>query len=535
MGLQALRQAQAIRMGVFWIGRMRAQRDLGAERGIVWVKGRGWRRACQKGLQDKRIQGEGREPLPQHFLKSCPRLAHGANRASKSRGGQAADLSQITLALNKSPRACVRLSIDASFPGFLTLGSARSFYRPGSGRAWGLGALCVLCRLWCVSLASDLRSEGWMGAASLAGKRILIIENDDFVAHDLVSAISEIGGIVMGPVASLSAACDLMAADQIDAAVLDINLRADMVFPAAAQLRERGIPFVFARGQEQASVPDAFGPVLRAEKPLDTDQVLSVLAQRAGDQLTRGAGDGAPPRSFLSWLPTSEANDILSFCESVECDARDVLIVEDQPIRKIYFPETAVLTVLATGTNMRPIDAAMIGPEGMTDMAHYDGDRAPLRTFVLIGGRMKQIAAETFFSLAQRSPRLQSLIANYRETIAVQFAFAALAHGTMTIEGRLARFILMVQDRLQGEDILIVHNLIADVLAVRRSGITTALHVLEGMGAIKSVRGRIIIRNRTLLRELADGSYGVAEREYLRMMSRPGYGEAGLRQPIMGG
>ena len=89
MGLQALRKAETVGMGVFRIGDMRAERHLGAERRLVRMKGRRWCRAAEKSLEHKCVEGEGREPLPQHFLKSCPHLAHGANRASKSCGGQA--------------------------------------------------------------------------------------------------------------------------------------------------------------------------------------------------------------------------------------------------------------------------------------------------------------------------------------------------------------------------------------------------------------------------------------------------------------
>ena len=89
MRLKTLRQAEAIWMGLFRIGHMRAKRHFGAEWCAFRVKGRSWRGTRQKSLEHKRIEGEGREPLPQHILKCCPCLAHGGHRASKSRLGQA--------------------------------------------------------------------------------------------------------------------------------------------------------------------------------------------------------------------------------------------------------------------------------------------------------------------------------------------------------------------------------------------------------------------------------------------------------------
>jgi CRP-like cAMP-binding protein len=155
----------------------------------------------------------------------------------------------------------------------------------------------------------------------------------------------------------------------------------------------------------------------------------------------------------------------------------------------------------------------------MTDLVLHLGDRSPMRTCVLIPGTALSIDAETFVA-AMVTPGFDRFLLAYKEVLAVQFAFAALSHGTSTIDARLARWILMLDDRLDGGSIPVVHNHIADLLAVRRSGVTTALHVLEGMGAIKSVRGMIMVRDRSVLQQLAAATYGAPEVEYARLMSR---------------
>jgi hypothetical protein len=94
----------------------------------------------------------------------------------------------------------------------------------------------------------------------------------------------------------------------------------------------------------------------------------------------------------------------------------------------------------------------------------------------------------------------------------VQISYTALAHGSYTIEERLARFLLMSFDRNSGEELPLMHEFISRMLAVRRSGVTTALHVLEGHGATKALRGHVHLRDRQVLEDLAQGSYGGGKR-----------------------
>ena len=101
-------------------------------------------------------------------------------------------------------------------------------------------------------------------------------------------------------------------------------------------------------------------------------------------------------------------------------------------------------------------------------------------------------------------------------------AYTALAHGSFTIEERLARWLLMAFDRVERSDIPLVHDSIADMLSVRRAGVTHAIHALEGHGAIRATRGLIHLRDRETLVTLAAGSYGLPEREYERLMSTLG-------------
>lgn len=115
-------------------------------------------------------------------------------------------------------------------------------------------------------------------AGALAHKRVLVVEDEYFIADDMAQALRDLGAEVVGPVPSRETALNVIAkSDQIDFAVLDINLSGEAVFPVADALKARDVPFVFATGYEQASVPSAYQDAVRWEKPFDPDDLARAL------------------------------------------------------------------------------------------------------------------------------------------------------------------------------------------------------------------------------------------------------------------
>ena len=113
---------------------------------------------------------------------------------------------------------------------------------------------------------------------ALEGMRILVVEDEYLLADDLRDALTEAGAQVLGPVPSVGDAQALIAREaEIDAAVLDINLRGEMVFPVADVLSERGVPFAFATGYDEWALPERFAGAPRVEKPLKGALVMALL------------------------------------------------------------------------------------------------------------------------------------------------------------------------------------------------------------------------------------------------------------------
>lgn len=118
-------------------------------------------------------------------------------------------------------------------------------------------------------------------ASKPGSMRILIVEDEYYVADDVARALEERGATVVGPVATIEEAERAVGEETLDGAILDMNLRGEMAFPIAERLQSRGIPFVIASGYHQNSLPERFADVPRVEKPFDTDQIVAALAARS--------------------------------------------------------------------------------------------------------------------------------------------------------------------------------------------------------------------------------------------------------------
>lgn len=117
----------------------------------------------------------------------------------------------------------------------------------------------------------------------LAGCKVLVVEDEYFLADDICRALRRAGAVVVGPFRELSeGTAAVEATPDLSSAVLDVNLDGTMVFPLADMLRGRGIPFVFTTGYDEGAIPAAYRDVPRYEKPVDAGSVARVLVTQLG-------------------------------------------------------------------------------------------------------------------------------------------------------------------------------------------------------------------------------------------------------------
>jgi len=221
---------------------------------------------------------------------------------------------------------------------------------------------------------------------------------------------------------------------------------------------------------------------------------------------------------LLQRLASDDFDRMAPMLERVQLNIRAKLIEESRVLTHVYFPESGLCSVLAVARDREVIEVGLFGRDGMTDMVASLEDRAPLRIIVQGEGEAWRISAEDFIAATGESLTFMKLMLRYQQALMTQAAHTALSHGSFTIVERLARWLLMTQDRM-GDTLPLVHEFLAMMLAVRRAGVTEALHVLEGEGAIRASRGRIQIKDRDLLIDLAQGGYGTSEAEYERLIA----------------
>ncbi len=215
---------------------------------------------------------------------------------------------------------------------------------------------------------------------------------------------------------------------------------------------------------------------------------------------------------------SEEARAQLGPLEHVDLNLRDSLEKADEPIRFAYFPDSGLVSVVAETAGAGSTEVGMIGLEGMTALAILEHDtQSPFDTFVQGAGSAQRIETERLRSALAESAELRRVFLRYARAFTIQVAATAFANGNSKLEARLARWLLMVGDRL-GETFNVTHEFLGLMLAVRRSGVTLAIQMLEGKGLIRATRGTISIVDRNGLIAHANGAYGLPEREYRRIL-----------------
>lgn len=196
-----------------------------------------------------------------------------------------------------------------------------------------------------------------------------------------------------------------------------------------------------------------------------------------------------------------------------------LLIEPHRPIENVLFLESGLGSVIAFTPAGESAEVGLYGSDGLIGMPVILGtDRSPHKLTMQIGGEGYRMPAEALRGALQRSTTLRTLLLHYIQVFLIQVAQTSVSNALHTVEERLARWILMSQDRLEGDDIPLTHDYLALMLAVRRPSVTTALHALEGGGYIRSTRGNIRVLDRTGLEEFAGAAYGVPEAEYERLI-----------------
>lgn len=223
--------------------------------------------------------------------------------------------------------------------------------------------------------------------------------------------------------------------------------------------------------------------------------------------------------NLLSKLSDDDLRILEPHLELVDMPKRFVIAEPYQPIHHVYFVETGLGSMVAKSPEGLKAEVGVCGRDGFSPTAILMGnDRSIHSHFMQVGGSGYRISAGKLQEAVDNSLPLRRLLLRYVGVYATQTCLTALSNAVHRINERLARWILMCHDRSVSDDIPLTHDFLALMLSVRRSSVTTGLHILEGDRLIRSDRGYVTVLNRSALEKFAGDAYGQAEAEYRRLI-----------------
>jgi CRP-like cAMP-binding protein len=228
----------------------------------------------------------------------------------------------------------------------------------------------------------------------------------------------------------------------------------------------------------------------------------------------------SPARNQL--LAAMSAGDFALLRPHLQPIAMPVLKAMERPNRRIeavYFMEAGIASVVGIQPNGTKVEVGLIGREGMSGIAVLlGGDQSPNSTYMQVAGEGQRMPAKDLRKAMDASKSLRKLLLNFVQVFMAQTTQTAIANARANIDRRLARWILMAHDRTHNDTLPLTHEFLALMLGVRRPGVTDALQKLKRRKLIDTGRNRILVRNRKGIERVAQGSYGVPEQEYRRLI-----------------
>jgi CRP-like cAMP-binding protein len=218
---------------------------------------------------------------------------------------------------------------------------------------------------------------------------------------------------------------------------------------------------------------------------------------------------------LIELLPRRDRMRLLAVCEPVHLVLSEVLCEPGKPTRYVYFPTESFISLVTLVKDHPGVEVGMVGREGMLGAQLALGvATAPLHALVQGAGAAWRIEARTFQAELGRSPALQRGLLRYLYVLMGQLATSAACLRFHLIGPRLARWLLMSQDRAHASSFHVTHEFLAYMLGVRRVGITAAASALQSSGLIEYHRGDLTVLDRPRLEAAACSCYAADRRAY---------------------
>jgi CRP-like cAMP-binding protein len=242
--------------------------------------------------------------------------------------------------------------------------------------------------------------------------------------------------------------------------------------------------------------------------------------------LNKASVAAVSPNRFVRAVSPANRSRFLADCERVDLSFMQHLAEGSRQTRFVYFPLTSCISQLACTVHgpgaANSVEVGLVGDEGMLGASALLGvDEAPLRAVVQGAGASLRMSREDFMSHAAANPRLDRLVKRYLFVQMVQLAQSTVCTRYHLVEERLARWLMMMQDRTHASRFHMTHEVLASMLGVRRVGVTQAAGNLHARGLISYRRGEIVVLDRAGLADAACSCYDADAQTYSRWMDPP--------------
>jgi CRP-like cAMP-binding protein len=230
---------------------------------------------------------------------------------------------------------------------------------------------------------------------------------------------------------------------------------------------------------------------------------------------------GHQPKSnhLLAALPAAEWERWQPQLEWIKLSLGDVLYESGTQQTHIYFPTTAIVSLLYVMESGDSAEIAVVGNEGAVGISLFmGGESTPSRAVVQSAGQGFRLPASVIKGEFTRSGPVMHLLLRYTQALITQMAQTAVCNRHHTLDQQLCRWLLLSLDRLHGTELVMTQELIANMLGVRREGVTGSALKLQDAGLIRYVRGHITILDRKGLEERTCECYEVVKKEYDRLL-----------------
>jgi CRP-like cAMP-binding protein len=222
---------------------------------------------------------------------------------------------------------------------------------------------------------------------------------------------------------------------------------------------------------------------------------------------------------LLTALPGSVRKQWLSQLEAVQMPLGEVLYESGATLSHVYFPTTAIVSLLYVMEDGASAEIAVVGNEGIVGISLFmGGGSTPSRAVVQSAGTGLRLKARVLTDEFNRAGPVLHLLLRYTQALITQMAQTAVCNRHHSLDQQLCRWLLLSLDRLQGDELVMTQELIANMLGVRREGVTESALKLQSAGLIRYARGHITVLDRAGLEARSCECYAVVKKEYDRLL-----------------